>query len=419
MAHPVRAWDGIDVASAEALLAGTVVRTPLVRAPSVLTGSSCEVYLKLENLQHAGSFKVRGATNKLASLGPEERKRGVVTASSGNYAQGVAWASRALGVPATVVMAEHASPLKVRATEALGATVLRHGSDYDDAFDHAVSLARGRNLTLVHPYDDPLVVAGQATVGTEILSDLPTVSRVIAGVGGGGLLAGIASALRQRGSDAEVVGVQPSGASTLAPSLTVGHLVVGPRPSTFADGIATRHLGKLPYRILKEARARAVVVDDRLLALSVFRLMEHAKVLAEGAGAAPLAAVLNRPELLENGPVVLVVSGGNLDPLVLERIVRLGLIGDVRVYRVRATLDDLPGRLAEFFGVAAELRANVREVLHIPDRAGSTFGKAVVEVEFDVRDAEHARALLAHYRERGWSVDPIPLREEPVTSPAS
>jgi threonine dehydratase len=413
------AWSAIDILSAERRIKGEVVRTPLVRAPPRLETPSTAVYLKLENLQHAGSFKIRGATNKIATLSAEQRERGVITASAGNHAQGVAWAARRFGNPATIVMAERASPLKVRMTQALGARVILYGADYDEAYDRAVTLGREEGLAFIHPYDDPEIIAGQATVGREILEDLPDVRRVIAGVGGGGLLAGIASALRQAGSDAEVVGVQPTGASTLAPSLDAGHVILGPRPATFADGIATRHLGELPFQILKQAHARAVVVDDRTLARAVFLLLEQAKLVAEAAGAAALAAVLADPDLLDDGPVALVVSGGNLDPFVLGRILSIGLAADGRILRLRVSVKDVPGRLAEFLQVAAEARANVRHIVHARESTLQPPGEVTIELELEVRDAVHRREVLQLYRDRGWTVEEIPLGDGQVTPRAS
>lgn len=415
MPRSAHAWDEIDIASAEQRIRGEVIRTPLIRAPPGLETSSTPVYLKLENFQRGGAFKIRGAMNKIASLSDAERARGVITASSGNHAQGVGWAARRFGVPATIVMAERASPLKVRATEALGARIIRHGRDYDDAYAHALQVGREEGLTFVHPYDDPWIIAGQATVGREILEDLPSVRRVIAGVGGGGLLSGIASALRQAGSTAEVVGVQPSGASTLKPSLADGRLVVGPPPDTFADGIATRHLGRLPFSILSEANARAVVVDDTTIARAVFLLLERGRIVAEGAGASPLAATFVEPTLLEDGPVVLVVSGGNLDPYLLGRILEVGLISEGRLIRLRVRLPETGAGVTDFLCIASENRARVRDI--VPGETDPSHGGtgSPVEVDLEVRDVDHGLEVLQRYRERGWDVVPIPRSEHSVT----
>lgn len=406
-------WAEIDVATARERTRGEVVRTPLVRAPEIPGSRGEPVYLKLENLQLTGAFKIRGALNKIASLSAEERARGVVAASAGNHAQGVAWAARRFGIPATIVMGTHASPLKVSATRALGATVVLFGNDYDDAYDRAREMAKEEGRTFVHPYDDPLIIAGQATVAEEIREDLPNVARIVAGVGGGGLLSGIASSMRRAGSSAEIVGVQPSGASNLAPSLAAGRVIVGPRPNTFADGLATRHIGDLPFRILSAARARAIAVDDRSIARAAFVLLERAKTLAEGAGAAGWAAVLEHPELCKNGPTVVVISGGNLDPFVLDRILFIGLAAEGRLLRLSSPISDVPGRLAAFLAVAGEAQANVRHIRHgreVPDRPP---GEVTVELDLEVRDSSHGKRVLDLYQKQGWSVREIPLDSSP------
>ncbi|MGA9840529.1 MAG: threonine ammonia-lyase [Thermoplasmata archaeon] len=384
------------------------MRTPLIEAPRFPGLPDVPVYLKLENLQRTGAFKLRGATNRIAQLTPEEAKRGVVTASAGNHALGVAWAARARGVAATIVMAENASPLKVSLTRALGARVILHGTDYDEAHDHSVHLGEEEHLTYIHPYDDRFVIAGQGTVGLEILDDLPDVRRVIAGVGGGGLLSGIAAAIRGRGSPAEIVGVQPKGCDNLRPSLAEGRVILGTRPETFADGLATRQIGDLPFQILRAAGARAVTTDDRTIARASFLLLEQAKVLAEGAGAIPLAGLLEHPELAGDGPVVLVISGGNLDPFLLDRILFIGLAAEGRLLRLRAALRDDPGRLEEFLSVAAQEAANVRHILHGRESPDRPPGEVTVEVELEVRDAGHGDAVEAAYRQRGWAIDRVP-----------
>lgn len=398
-----------DVEAAARDIAGKVVRTPLIEAPRFSGLPDVPVYLKLENLQRSGAFKLRGATHRIAQLSPEEAKRGVITASAGNHAAGVAWAARARGVSATIVMAENASPLKVSLTRALGAHVILHGTDYDEAHDHSVRLAAEEHLTYVHPYDDPFVIAGQGTVGLEILDDLPHVRRIVAGVGGGGLLAGIAAAVRGRGSAADIVGVQPRGVDNLRPSLREGHVILGGRPATFADGLATRQIGDLPFRILSAAGARAFTVDDRAIARATFLLLEQAKVLAEGAGATALAGLLEHPELSADGPVVLVVSGGNLDPFLLDRILFIGLAAEGRLLRLRTPMRDEPGRLEKFLAVAAHESANVRHILHGRESPDRPPGEVTVEVELEVRDAAHGDSVEAAYRQQGWAATRVPL----------
>ncbi len=386
-----------------------VRRTPLVRAPPFPDLPDVPIYLKLENLQTTGSFKLRGALNKILGLADADAARGVVAASAGNHAQGVAWAARARGIPATIVMAETASPLKVSRTRALGAEVILFGADYDEAHDRSVQIAREERRAYIHPFDDPEVIAGQGTVGLEIVDELPDVALVVAGVGGGGLLAGIASALRGRGSRARILGVQPTGADTLRASLREQRVVVGPRPSTFADGLATRHVGDLPLRILARADAEAIAVDDRAIARATFSLLDRAKLLAEGAGAIPLAGLRADPGRIGSGPVVLVISGGNLDAFTLDRILFLGLAAEGRLLRLRGSVRDIPGQLERFLGVARGEAANVRQIRHDREAPDRPPGEVTVELELEVRDADHGNAVEAAYRSQGWPVERIPL----------
>ncbi len=405
MADPAGLVPLSEVEAAAVEIRGRVLRTPMVRAPAFPGLPEVPIYLKLENLQRTGSFKLRGATNRIAHLTAEEAARGVIAASAGNHAQGVAWAARERGIPATIVMPAAASPLKVHATQAMGARVVLHGADYEEAHEHSLKLAEAERLTYIHPFDDPRVIAGQGTVGLEILDDLPDVRRIVAGVGGGGLLSGIASAVRGRGSSAELVGVQPAGADTLRASLEQGRVVVGRRPNTFADGLATRFVGDLDLRVLRAAGVRGVTAEDRSIARATFLLLEQAKVLAEGAGATPLAALLEHPELARDGPIVLVVSGGNLDPFLLDRILFIGLAAEGRLLRLRAPLRDTPGRLGEFLAVAAQESANVRHIVHNRESPDRPPGEVTVEVELEVRDAAHGAQVVDAYRAKGWAVE--------------
>jgi threonine dehydratase len=398
-----------EIEQARRTIADAIVATPLIRAPRFPGLPDVPVYLKLENFQRTGAFKLRGATNRIAQLTPDQAKRGVIAASAGNHALGVAWAARARGVPATIVVAETASPFKVSLTRSLGARVILHGSDYDEAHDYSVKLAEEEQLTYVHPYDDRFIIAGQGTVGLEILDALPDVRRILVGVGGGGLFAGISAAVRGRGSSADLVGVQPKGCDNLRPSLERGRVVVGSRPATFADGLATRQIGDLPFEILQAAGARAVTVDDRTIARAAFLLLEQVKVLAEGAGATPLAGLLEHPDLAADGPVVLVVSGGNIDPFLLDRILFIGLAAEGRLLRLRAPLKDQPGRLEEFLHVAAQAGANVRQIFHGRESPDRPPGEVTVELELEVRDASQGDAVEAEYRAHGWPVERVPL----------
>ncbi|MCI4353187.1 MAG: threonine ammonia-lyase [Thermoplasmata archaeon] len=396
-----------DVVAAAQRISGVVRRTPLIAAPAIPGLPPEGVYLKLENLQLTGAFKLRGAANRILLMSPAEAARGVVTASAGNHSQGVAYAARYRGVSATIVMARGASPSKVSATRALGARVIFHGNDFEEAHEEALRLSKDEGLVYVHPFEDPEVIAGQGTVGLEILEDLPTTRRIIAGVGGGGLLAGITVAAKATKPDIEIVGVQAAGADTLSASMSQGRVVVGPRPNTFADGLATRHIGNRPFQVFEHYGIKSVSVDDRAIARAAFLLLENAKLLVEGAGAVPLAAVLEHSELLEPGPTVLVISGGNLDPFLLDRILWIGLSAEGRLLRIRAPLRDKPGQLAELLGVAAGLAANVRHIVHDRESPDRPPGEVTVEVELEVRDSAHATEVLQTYRDKGWHVSTV------------
>lgn len=395
-------------------LAGQVRRTPLLRAPPFPGLEGMELYLKLENLQWTGSFKLRGALNCLAHLPPETARRGVVAASAGNHAQGVAFAGRARGVPVTIVMPRTASPLKISATRALGATVILEGANFDEAKEYARQLSGQEGRAFIPAFDDPAVIAGQGTVGLEIFEELPTTQAVVAGVGGGGLLAGVAVAARAMGGpQVRIIGVQPRGADSFRPSLAEGRIVTAPPPTTFADGLATREVGRLPLEILRWARAEAWVVDDAEIARASFLLLEQAKLLAEGAGAAPLAGLLARKGETIEGPVVAIVSGGNLDPFVLDRILWYGLVAEGRLLRLHTVLGDVPGRLNGFLQVAAGLGANIRQIRHEREVPGGSPSDVGVEVELEVEGPEHALRIVAAYGEAGWSVRPIALTYGP------
>jgi threonine dehydratase len=392
-----------DVQRAARLLKGKVRRTPIVEAPPWPGAPGAQVYLKLESLQEIGSFKIRGATNRLAQLTKQQATRGVVAASAGNHAQGVAFAARSLGVPATIVMPAGASPAKVVATEALGARVLLHGTDLEEARQEAVRLGSTEGLTFIPPYDDRFVIAGQGTVGLEVLEDLPDVRTIVVGVGGGGLLAGIAVAVKALKPHVRLVAVQPAGAGSLRASLRAGRVISRGPPETFADGLATRHVGEMTFDILSRTVDEAIEVDEREIARAVFFLLEQSHLLAEGGGAAPVAALLAHPELTQAGPTVAVVSGGNLDPFVLDRVLWSGLAHGGRVLRFRTAVPDRPGELVKLLSASAQAQANVYWVRH--DRESPTLlpGQVAIEVELEVRNAEHAEKVLADLKKGGWT----------------
>ena len=309
--------------AARAGITGSIHHTPLLHSRAMSERAGVPVYLKCENLQRTGSFKVRGALHKMRSLAPEERTRGVITISAGNHAQAVAWAASALGIASTVVMPEAASPTKVRASRGYGAEVILHG-DPGQAFARAFELAKERDLVFVHPFDDPYVVEGQASCMLEVLEDLPDAATVLVPIGGGGLVSGVAAAVAATGADVAIWGVEPFGAAAMHRSLEMGHAVHLDTVSTIADGLKAPMAGSLNYGLVRDHARGVLLVDDDAIARALKLLLERTKLLVEPAGAAGLAALLEGlvPDL--RGPVVVMLSGGNVDVELLARLLGSG-----------------------------------------------------------------------------------------------
>ncbi len=393
------------IKDASLALKSVVHRTPLTYSTyfSRLTGKN--VYLKLENLQKTGSFKVRGAYNKIRSLVPEACERGVIAASTGNHAQGVAYAARELGVRATIVMPETAPPYKITSTRSYGAEVLLYGKVYDDAYRKAVEISMKTGAFFIHPYDDPLVIAGQGTIGLEISEDLPQVDAVIVPVGGGGLISGIAIALKNViGSHVKVYGVEPASAPKLKEALMHNvPVTITPSPS-LADGVVTKGVGRLTFRIMKELVSDVLLVNEDDIARAMYLLLERAKLLAEGAGALPLAALLSNPDAIKGKNVVAVISGGNADLTTLYRVILRGLMVEGRIAKVMLMLKDVPGTLEHALKVISQLRCNIIDVRH--DRLSPEIlpGYARVEVLIEVPDIETMRVLKEELVKQGVKV---------------
>jgi len=381
------------IRAARARAAGLVKTTPLDLSATFSTLCGRQIYLKLENLQKTGAFKVRGALNKIQMLDAATRARGVVTASAGNHAQGVAYAARMLAVPVTVVMPETASFSKSEATKGYGAEVVSVGRDYLQACEHATRLAEERRATFVHAFDDADVIAGQGTLGLELIEQLADFDTVVVPVGGGGLLAGVASALRGSGSTARIIGVQARGASTLVESLAAGECLRHPIAATIADGLATGGLGELPFAILRRLVDDAVEVSDAEIAAAIVLLLERAKMVVEGAGAAGLAACLAGRLPPGTGKVVVVLSGGNIDLTLLDRIINIGLAGEGRRMRFSALLPDSPGEILRLVACVAAQRANLRHLVFDRSRRGVPPLSVVASLDVETRGPEHVRQL--------------------------
>jgi threonine dehydratase len=379
-----------DVLDAAKVIDGHVVRTPCLHARTISSLAHAEVYLKFENLQFTASFKERGALVKLASLDAEERARGVIAASAGNHAQGVAHHAQRLGIPAVIVMPRHTPQTKVERTQYFGAQIVLHGEGFDEARARATAIAAERRLVWVDPYDDPRVVAGQGTAALEMLAEHPALDTIVVPVGGGGLLAGTAVATKGVRPDVRVIGVQ----SDLFPALAcawrgdpVVSAAAGAGP-TIADGIAVRSPGRLPLAIARATVDDMLLVDDGALEEAIVMLAEIEKTVVEGAGAAALAAVLGHRDRFEGRRVGVVLSGGNIDTRVLAAVLERGLVRSGRLARLRFRLRDVPGALAAVTATLAQVDANVESIVH--QRVFHDGPAQIAEVEVVLRTRGHA-----------------------------
>jgi threonine dehydratase len=395
-----------DVRAARERVADVARHTPLEYSYTFSEMTGADVRLKLENFQRTGSFKIRGATNRVATLPEASRRAGVVTASAGNHAQGVALAATRAGVDATVVMPEYAPISKVKATRRYGGEVVLHGADYAAAEERAHEIEREEGRTYVHAYDDWDVMAGQGTIGLEIVEDCPDLDTVVVPVGGGGLISGVAVAVTEQLPGVRVVGVQAAGASSVADSLAKGAPVSLDSVDTIADGIAVSRVGDRPFEVIGEYVDEVVTVTDEEIAVALTYLLERSKTLVEGAGAVALAALLFDAFAYEPDEVVVpALCGGNIDLNLLTTVVMRGLVETGRYLKIRTVLKDRPGALSDLLAVVAAHGANIYAIRH--DRTSREVGLADTEVELDLetRGPDHVAELCDAIRERGYDVD--------------
>jgi threonine dehydratase len=394
-----------EIASARERIRGRVVETPCAPADALGERFGGELWFKFENLQRTGSFKERGALNRLLALSEEERRRGVIAASAGNHAQGVAYHAGRLGVPATIVMPERTPLIKVSNTERFGATVVLHGASYDDAMTEARRRGEAGALQMIHPFDDPLVIAGQGTIGLELLEQVPNVDVVVVPVGGGGLIAGIASAVKQRRPEVRIVGVEAASLPAAGAARAAGEPVVIPPGETIADGIAVRRIGSLTFELIERYVDDLVTVDEEEIASAILHLIEREKTVVEGAGAVGLAAVLHgRVRDLGGRCVVVPLSGGNIDLNLISRIIERGLIMDGRQTRLSVRLPDRPGALAALTARVAETGANILDLEHRRGMVGLALTEASVVLMLETRGREHAAEIVERLRRQGYDV---------------
>ena len=394
-----------DVVAARQRIADHIYVSPCARSETFSRAIGAHGFLKLENLQMTGAYKERGALNKLLTMPPAERAKGLVAASAGNHAQAVAYHAGRLGVAATIVMPEATPLLKVANTRGHGARVVLHGANYEEAYAEARRLEQVEGLTFVHPFDDPAVIAGQGTVALELLEQVPELDAELVPVGGGGLVSGMAVALKARAPHVRVIGVETEMLPCMLASLDEGRLVTVEAASTVADGIAVKRAGEITFLHVQKLVDEIVTVSEEEIASAILYLLEKEKTVAEGAGAVAVAALLNhKVRGLEGRRVVAMVSGGNIDVNVVARVIERGLVKEGRLVRIVVHLPDKPGQLAKVSGVVANHRANVIEVHHT--RAFShRFGDTTLQLTLETRGLDHVEEILRALRERGYQVE--------------
>lgn len=387
-----------DIQTAKTELSRYLEPTPLLLNSWLSEQLGCQLYLKLENMQPIGSFKIRGATYKISKLSAAERKKGVVAASAGNHAQGVAWGSRQLGTSALIVMPKTAPLIKVQNTRSLGAEIVLAGESYQDAFEEAQRIARKTGRIFTHAFEDPHVIAGQGTVGLEILEQLPDPDFIVSSIGGGGLMAGVATVVKALRPQTRLYGCQATGAPSMARSIKLGKAVVLDRVDTFADGIAVKRASEPMRRILSEHLDGILEADDEAMAAAVLMLLEKAKTIVEGSGALPLAVLDQLRKKIRGKKVVAIISGGNIDVNVLSRIIDRGLIRAGRRVRLNVLMSDRPGSLARLTDLIARQGANIIQAIHDRNEPGTKIDQTEVALTLETRGPEHSEELIKALR---------------------
>lgn len=372
---------------------------------SLLTGS--QVYLKLENLQMTGSFKERGAVNKLRTLSPEELERGVIAASAGNHAQGVAYHANRLGAKATIVMPETTPLTKVVSTRKHGANVILSGQGYDDAYDDAIMRQQQEGYVFIHAFDDEKIIAGQGTVAMEIIDDGIEPDAVLVPIGGGGLISGISIAIKEKYPHCKIIGIQTENAPAMKRSIEAGSILPMKPKASLADGIAVKSIGHRTFPIVQRYVDDIVLVDEEEIAAAILTLLENEKSLVEGAGAATYAALSYHDLHLKGKKVVLIMSGGNIDINILSRIIERGLIKDCRMSKLRIELLDTPGQLATVSDIIGRHRANVMEVYHNRSFMNSGMGRTFMDITIETRGKDHLEEIVQGLSVRGYTVQTI------------
>lgn len=382
-----------------------VRRTELIHSHHFSEKLGFPVLFKCENLQRTGAFKIRGALNFMTAQPREALEKGVITASAGNHAQGVAFSADLLGVSATVYMPESTPPQKVFATRDYGADVVLTGRTFDEAYAAAVEAGKASGALFVHPFDDPLVISGQGTIGLEIINEVPDVTTVLVPIGGGGLIAGIATAIKETHPHVRIIGVESAAAPSMHYSLQKGKIIESPVTVTLADGIAVKKVGMNTFPIVRDLVDEVVLVEEEEIALAIVALLERTKLLVEGAGAVPLAALLGGKVADVSGRTVCVLSGGNIDVKTISVVVERGLLAAGRYLKLKIELDDLPGALARLTAEIAVTKANISIITHDRRSKSLPIGKTEVLIELETRGYEHIQDVIGHLERVGYEVD--------------
>ncbi len=393
-----------DIQAARTRIGGVLYESPCAYSATTSQLTGAQVFFKLDNLQMTGSFKERGALNKLLSLSEEERQRGVIAASAGNHGLAVAFHAQRLGAPATIVMPRFAPLIKVSWARRYGAEVILSGSDFDEALAIAQRLQEERGSVFIPAFNDPAIIAGQGTIGLEIFEQVPHLDAVLVPVGGGGLIGGVAVALKERGFKGRVLGIQTERVAGMKAALMAGSPVTLPPATTLADGIAVRRVGDLTLPLVQRYVDEIVTVSEAELALAILLLLENEKTVVEGAAASTLAALLNRPLNLQGQTAVLLLSGGNIDVNVVARVIEKGLVQEGRLARISLIVPDRPGALARVSTLIAEQGANIQEIVHTRGFSRAEIGESEITLTLETLGPPHITAVLTTLRAEGYQV---------------
>jgi threonine dehydratase len=382
-----------DITKAYFRIRKNIKHLPLYYSNNFSERTGADIYFKLENLQRTGSFKIRGALNCILK-NLDKCGNGIIAASAGNHAQGVAFSAKSVGIPAKIVMPAFTPMVKVNSTRGHGAEVILHGESFEDAYKHALEIAEAENLYFVHPFDDEDVIAGQGTVAYEILNENPDIDQIVCPIGGGGLVSGIAEYVKGFDRDIKVIGVQAQEAAGMVSSLSEGKIVSLSSSATFAEGIAVKEVGKLTFKHCQDCVDEVITVTESEIALAVLEYMERAKLVVEGAGAAPLAAVLAGKIDVKDKTTVLVVSGGNIDLTTINRVINRGMTATGRFMTVSIILRDIPGALTNLSTVISDLQANIHEIVHVRNDQDIPVGLSRVNISLETRGSDHIDEVM-------------------------